>query len=185
MINFSVPSHEGISSNRLHHWLTSSVKTCRYYLVSKDSCVAESCVFSSSSSIIKLNFWLLPKIHPVCWRRYSKNTTFGNCRKCTAKVSTAIFMFPQINTNEKKYGRIMNTRNFIDRANAICSKYHHLHIDTKGCFISFDPLFIFLLSLPYSIVERYWIYIFEEQHLSYRSKKNHPICMNSKRELRR
>ncbi len=41
----------------------------------------------------------------------------------------------------------------------------------KGCFISFDPLFIFLLSLPYSIVERYWIYIFEEQHLSYQSKK--------------
>ena len=45
------------------------------------------------------------------------------------------------------------------------------HSDT-GCFISFDPLFIFFLSLRYSIVERYWLYIFEEQHLSYQSKNN-------------
>jgi len=32
----------------------------------------------------------------------------------------------------------------------------------KGCFISSDSILIFFLSLPYSIVEIYWIYIFEK-----------------------
>jgi hypothetical protein len=32
----------------------------------------------------------------------------------------------------------------------------------KWCFISSDPILIFFLFLPYSIVEIYWTYIFEK-----------------------
>jgi hypothetical protein len=90
---------------------------------------------------------------------FSFNQTFTSCAYCT-------FSFDLCNDIN-----LYKVRNWILCKKCKCISNECFKEITKGCFISFDPLIIFLLSLPYSIVERYWTYIFEEQHLSYQSKK--------------
>jgi hypothetical protein len=48
---------------------------------------------------LAIDFWQLPKVMydrkiTLYKQKFRHNTTFGNCQKSTAKVSTANFLFP-------------------------------------------------------------------------------------------